>query len=170
MSEGSAYAAKNLGKGLAPKATTTLVIFYSGCSPTSVKDKNLLEDPRLMSGNTGITSAGGAILMITVKGDLKIGKSILPIFDINLIPSLGDSLLSVSQLTTQWDTTAIFNKNRVKITKSTFIIPKSEIILNGKLRDSLYWVDLQGSPASNHSLVFPSPKERMFQGVVQPPP
>ena len=161
---------KNPGKGLAPKAATTLVNLDCGCSPTSVKDENLLEDPRLTSGNTGIMSAGGAILTITVKGELKIGKSILPICNINLVPLLGDNLLSVSQLTNQWDMTAIFNKDSVKITKTTFIIPQSEIILNRIMRDSLYWVDLQGSPASNHSLVLSESQGRMFQGVVQPPP
>ena len=73
-----------------------------------------MNEPRLTSGNTGITSAGGAILTITVKDELKIGESIPPIRDVNLVPLLGDNLLSVSQLTTQWDTTAIFDKNGVK--------------------------------------------------------
>ena len=104
-------------------------------------------------------------MTITEKGDLKIGESILPIQDINLIPLLGDNLLSVSQLTTQWDATAIFDKNRVKIMKSTFIIfTQLEIILNGNLRDSLYWVDLQGSPASNHSLVLSESQGLDVQG------
>ena len=117
-----------------------------------------------MSGNTGITSTGGAILTITVKGNLKIGESIPPICNVNLIPSLGDNLLLVSQLTTQWDATTIFDKNRVKIMKSTFVIPQLDIILDGKLCDSLYWVDLQGSPASNHSLVLSKSQGLNVQG------
>ena len=152
-SEESAYAMRKTGKGSASKAATTLAILDSGCSPTSVKDEKLLNKPRPTSGNTGIMSAGGAILMITAKGELKIGKSIPPICNINLIPLLGDNLLSVSQLTNQWDIKEIFNKDSVKITKSSFVIPQSEIILNGIMHDGLYWVDLQGSPASNHSLV-----------------
>ena len=62
--------------------------------------------------------------------------------NISIVPNCTLNLLSVSQMCETWNTSIIFNKDGVKVTRKKIPLSEAEMILSGSQRNGLYHLPL----------------------------
>ena len=110
-------------------------ILDSGTKPSHVRSTENLKE--VLPCKRSTTVAGNTEIPITGIGTLCLSNC-PPITGVNLVPTLKNDLISVSQISQQWNCSTLFDDEKAIIFKGKMDVPKEKIIKRGTLKKGLY--------------------------------
>ena len=100
------------------------VIIDFECTTSILKSREYLVNTCKPDEILEISQANGDLIQVVLQGDLNLAKDMKLLENISVVSDYTLNLLSVSQMCETWNTSIIFNKDGVKVTKKK--IPLSE--------------------------------------------
>ncbi|TLX69673.1 hypothetical protein E9993_22805, partial [Labilibacter sediminis] len=123
----------------------------SGCSMHMTGDISQLQHIRIISNGGFVSFAGGERGQITQMGTVSNGA--LQFEDVNYVPELKHSLLSVSQICDK-DFSTYFTKKECLILKPGIIIPEDWVLVRSERQDNAYIIDMNKNIPENVTCLF----------------